>query len=66
MSCIRSTTKHDPYIAVSHCGGAMLTFNLTAVDLWTAILTTMALVRHCRYVPTAVEAAAAAGLFHPF
>jgi len=45
--------KHDPYIAVSHCGGAMFTFNLTAVDLWTAILATMALVRHCGYVPTA-------------
>jgi len=29
--------KHDPYIAVSHCGGAMFTFDLTAVDLWTAI-----------------------------
>ena len=58
--------KHDPYIAVSHCGGAMLTLNLTAIDLWTAILTTMAIVRHCGYVPTAIEAAAATGLFHPF
>jgi hypothetical protein len=57
--------KHNLDVAVSHCGGAMLTLNPTAVDLWTAILTTMALVRHCGYVPTAVEAAAGPGLPHP-
>lgn len=51
--------KHDLHITVSHCGGAVLTLNLTAGDLWSAILTTMALVHHCGYVPTAVEAAAA-------
>jgi hypothetical protein len=53
--------RHDLHIAVSHCGGAMLTLRLTAVDLWSAILTTMALIRHCGYVPTAVEASAMTG-----
>jgi hypothetical protein len=33
--------KHNLDVAVSHCGGAMLILNPTAVDLWTAILTTM-------------------------
>ena len=57
--------KHDLDIAVSHCGSAMLTLTFTAVDLWSAILTTMALVRQSGYVPTAVEAGVATGLFHP-
>jgi hypothetical protein len=56
---------HDLHIAVSHCGGAVLGLSFTAVDLWSAILTTMALVRQSGYVPTAVEAAATTGLFHP-
>jgi hypothetical protein len=37
--------KHDLHIAVSNCGGAVLGLSFTAVDLWSAILTTMALVR---------------------
>ena len=48
--------KHDLYITISPCGGAVLALNLTAADLWSAILTTMALVRHSGYVPSAVEA----------
>jgi hypothetical protein len=50
--------KHDLHVAVSHCGGALLTLNFAALDLWSAILTTMALLSHCGYVPTAVEASA--------
>jgi hypothetical protein len=57
--------KHDLHIAVSHCGGAVLGLSFTAVDLWSAILATMALVRQSGYVPTAVEAGVATGLFHP-
>jgi hypothetical protein len=56
--------KHDLHLAVSDGGGALLTLNLAAVDLWSAILTTMALLRYCGYVPTAVEAVAS-DLFHP-
>jgi hypothetical protein len=56
--------KHDLDIAVSHCGSAVLALTFTAVDLWSAILGTMALVRHCGYVPAAVQAAAT-GLPHP-
>ena len=48
--------EHDLHIAVSPGGGTVLGLTLTAVDLWTALLTTMALVRHCGYVPSAVEA----------
>jgi hypothetical protein len=43
----------------------VLGLSFPAVDLWSAILTTMALVRQSGYVPTAVEAAAATGLSHP-
>jgi hypothetical protein len=56
---------HDLHIAVSNCGEAVLGLNFPAVDLWSAILTTMALVRQSGYVPTAVEAAAATGPFPP-
>jgi hypothetical protein len=49
--------RHDLHIAASPCGGAVLALSLTAADLWTAILVTMALVRHSGYVPTAVSAA---------
>jgi hypothetical protein len=57
--------KHDLDIAVSHYGSAVLALTFTAVDLWSAILGTMALVRHCGYVPAAVQAAATTGLSHP-
>ncbi|HEX6757364.1 MAG TPA: hypothetical protein VF086_02970 [Propionibacteriaceae bacterium] len=53
--------KHDLHIAVSHCGSAVIALTLTAADLWSAILTTMALVHHCGYVPSAVEASAMTG-----
>jgi hypothetical protein len=36
----------------------VLTLTFTAVDLWTAILTSMALVRQSGYVPVAVQARA--------
>jgi hypothetical protein len=47
--------KHDVHIAASH-GCAVLVLTFTAVDLWTAILTSMALVRQSGYVPIAVQA----------
>jgi hypothetical protein len=47
--------KHDLHIAASH-GHAVLVLTFTAVDLWTAILTSMALVRQSGYVPIAVRA----------
>jgi hypothetical protein len=56
--------KHDLHIAVNHCGSAVLALSFTAVDLWSAILTTMALVRQSGYVPTAVEAHGMNGLFY--
>ncbi len=49
--------KHDLHIAASPCG-TVLALTLTAADLWSALLTTMALVRHCGYVPSSVEASA--------
>jgi hypothetical protein len=52
---------HDLQIAASPCG-AVLGLTLTAADLWSALLTTMALVRHCGYVPNAVEASAMGGV----
>jgi hypothetical protein len=39
----------------------VLALTLTAADLWSALLTTMALVHHCGYVPSAVEASAMTG-----
>jgi hypothetical protein len=57
--------EHDLHIAMNNGGSAVLALTFTAVDLWSAILTTMALVRHCGYVPTAVEAVAGTGLFRP-
>jgi hypothetical protein len=50
--------KHQVHIAVSPHGRAVLILNFTAVDLWTAILTGMALVRQSGYVPVAVQARA--------
>jgi hypothetical protein len=43
--------KHDLHIAASH-GHAVLVLTFAAVDLWTAILTSMALVRQSGYVPS--------------
>jgi hypothetical protein len=48
--------KHDVHIAASPHGRAVLTLTFTTVDLWTAILTSMALVRQSGYVPIAVQA----------
>jgi hypothetical protein len=47
--------QHDVHITASH-GRAVLVLTFTAVDLWTAILTGMALVRQSGYVPIAVQA----------
>jgi hypothetical protein len=45
-------------IATSPNGGAVLVLTFTAVDLWAAILTGMALVRQSGYVPVEVQARA--------
>jgi hypothetical protein len=50
--------KHEMQIATSPHGRAVLILTFTAVDLWTAILTGMALVRQSGYVPVAVQARA--------
>jgi hypothetical protein len=50
--------KHKMQIATSAHGRAVLILTFTAVDLWTAILTSMALVRQSGYVPVAVQARA--------
>ncbi|HLM22615.1 MAG TPA: hypothetical protein VK390_13965 [Propionibacteriaceae bacterium] len=55
--------KHQVHIAVSPHGRAVLV--LTAVDLWTAILTSMALVRQSGYIPVAVQASAMTGPSRP-
>jgi hypothetical protein len=47
--------KHEMQIATSPHGRAVLILTFTAVDLWTAILTGMALVRQSGYVPVAVQ-----------
>ena len=47
--------KHEMQIATSPHGRAVLVLTFTAVDLWTAILTGMALVRQSGYVPVAVQ-----------
>jgi hypothetical protein len=48
--------KHEVRIAVGPHGRAVLVVTFTAIDLWTAILTSMALVRQSGYVPVAVQA----------
>jgi hypothetical protein len=53
--------KHEVQIATNPHGRAVLVLTTTAVDLWTAILTSMALVRQSGYLPIAVQASAAAG-----
>ena len=53
--------KHEVQIATSPHGRAVLVLTFTAVDLWTAILTSMALVRQSGYVPIAVQASASTG-----
>jgi hypothetical protein len=50
--------KHKLQIVTSTHGRAVLILTFTAVDLWTAILTGMALVRQSGYVPVAVQARA--------
>jgi hypothetical protein len=55
--------KHKMQIATSPHGRAVLILTFTAGDLWTAILTSMALVRQSGYVPVAVQARAATRRF---
>ncbi len=50
--------EHEMQIVTSTHGRAVLILTFTAVDLWTAILTGMALVRQSGYVPVAVQARA--------
>ena len=50
--------KHEMQIVTSTHDHAVLILTFTAVDLWTAILTGMALVRQSGYVPVAVQARA--------
>ena len=50
--------KHEMQIATGTHGRVVLILTFTAVDLWTAILTGMALVRQSGYVPVAVQARA--------
>ena len=53
--------KHQVQIATGPHGRAVLVLTFTAVDLWTAILTSMALVRQSGYIPIAVQASAVTG-----
>ena len=53
--------EHEMQIATSPHGRAVLVLTFTAVDLWTAILTSMAVVRQSGYVPIAVQASSTAG-----
>jgi hypothetical protein len=53
--------KHEVQIATNAQGRAVLLLTFAAVDLWTAILTSMALVRQSGYVPIAIQASAATG-----
>jgi hypothetical protein len=53
--------KHEMQIATSPQGRSVLILTFTAVDLWTAILTGMALVRQSGYVPVAVQASTTNG-----
>ena len=50
--------EHEVQIATNPNGRAVLILTFTAVDLWTAVLTGMALVRQSGYVPVAVQARA--------
>ena len=50
--------EHEVQIATNPHGRAVLILTFTAVDLWTAVLTGMALVRQSGYVPTAIQASA--------
>jgi hypothetical protein len=50
--------KHEMQIATSTRGRTVVILTFTAFDLWTAILTGMALVRQSGYVPVAVQASA--------
>jgi hypothetical protein len=53
--------KHEVHIATSSHGGAVLVLTFTAVDLWTAILTSMTVVRQSGYIPIAVQASTTSG-----
>jgi hypothetical protein len=53
--------EHEVQIATNPHGRAVLILTFTAVDLWTAVLTGMALVRQSGYVPTAIQASATTG-----
>jgi hypothetical protein len=54
----KSTTCRSPQIPTA----APCSFSLfTTVDLWTAVLTSMVLVRQSGYVPTAIQASATTG-----
>jgi hypothetical protein len=53
--------KHEVQIATNAQGRAVLLLTFAAVDVWTAILTSMALVRQSGYVPIAIQASAATG-----
>ena len=50
--------KHEMRLVTGPNGRAVLVLTFTAVDLWAAILTGMALVRQSGYVPVAVQARA--------
>ncbi len=50
--------KHEVQITTSSHGRAVLVLTFTAVDVWTAILASMALVRQSGYVPIEVQASA--------
>jgi hypothetical protein len=52
---------HQVQIATNPHGRAVLVLTFTAVDLWTAILTSMALVRQSGYLPIAVQASPTTG-----
>jgi len=53
--------EHEVQIATNPHGRAVLILTFTAVDLWTAVLNGMALVRQSGYVPTAIQASATTG-----
>jgi hypothetical protein len=53
--------EHEVQIATNPNGRAVLILTFSAVDLWTAVLTGMALVRQSGYVPTAIQASATTG-----
>ena len=53
--------KHEVQIATSSHGSAVLVLTFTAVDLWAAILASMAVVRQSGYVPIAAQGRATTG-----